>query len=104
MKAINIFYGDTEIAIMDADIAEVPDDIHDDIQEWSESFLKWLTNEDVDHPYWVYRNGKKSGLGFRTAAFVNYLNDNPLRDRPEKARLIEEDVAEFVKGAPIIYL
>lgn len=86
-----------------ADIIEVPQNIEDKLNKYQNSFLNWLSDESVNHDYWMYENGEKHGLCYRSDALVEWLNDFIFTEEIVKARVIEEGIYEWDDSLPVIY-
>lgn len=78
---------------IDADIIECPDWIVKDLGLYQTRFREWLSDENNDHSYWCYKNGKKVGSSFRSDAFVEWLNKFVLYNQSEKSKVLEECVS-----------
>ena len=71
----------------DGDIIDVPQSVIENVGKYQNEFFKWLYDKSIDHKYWWYENGEKVGCDFRSEAFVEWLNANPLRETQEKAKV-----------------
>lgn len=85
-----------------ADIAEIPDFIWNDIKNHVNKFDEWLYDESIDHPYWIYKKGKKYAVSFDADAFVNWLNEFVLIDC-DKAFIVERDKTYYDEKMPTLY-
>jgi len=75
-----------------ADIIDVPESVIRNKEHLHREFLKWLTNKQNKHKYWVTVQGHR-GLCYRSDAFVEWLNDNYLKDSKEKAVIVQQYVS-----------
>ena len=69
------------------DIIDVPQSVIENVMKYRNEFFEWLYDKSIDHKYWWYENGEKCGCHFRSEAFVEWLNANPLRETQEKAKV-----------------
>ncbi|CAG7646832.1 hypothetical protein PAESOLCIP111_05251 [Paenibacillus solanacearum] len=46
------------------------------IEQLQTEFLGWLYNKEIDHEYWIYKDGEKWGVNYNGSAFVEWLNNN----------------------------
>jgi len=73
----------------DCDTVDVPEIVIEKLRDYDIQFQKWLCDKSIDHDYWVYdEEGEKVGCQFRSEAFVEWLNVYPLKNSPEKAKVI----------------
>ena len=77
---------------INADIIEVPECVVKDREILRGRFLKWLYNKSVKHKYWVNFLDGSRGVCYRSDAFVEWLNKKRLKDYPEKAMVLEQEV------------
>lgn len=87
---------------INADIIECPNNIIKDIKKHQLDFFNWLFDENNDHSYWMYENGKKEGCCYRSDAFVEYLNTFVLSESKEKAVIIEQETNDYSKDVPCL--
>ena len=80
---INVFYEDPS----DCDLVEIGDHSPQEIEKLQASFFKWLFDENNDHEYWEYRDGRKFGCAYDAQAFIKWLNDTRLEP---SARMIKQ--------------
>lgn len=73
---------------IDGDIIDVPQFVAENINEYQSSFLEWLFDKSNEHEYWCYEDGEKFGCNYRSEAFVEWLNSNPLKRENEKASVV----------------
>lgn len=59
------------------------------INKISEEFLSWLSNASIDHPYWVYEDGKKFGLCYDADSLVYWLNNHRFKKKDAVAKIVE---------------
>jgi hypothetical protein len=98
---INIFF---DAELLDADVLDVPDDSAVELVRLQSTFHKWLFNEANEHPFWLFKNGKKSGCCYRGEAFVYWLNNYCL-DAGGKPALLAEQWAECIDyDRPALYM
>lgn len=76
---------------IDSDVICCPDIAMDTLRRAQNEFLNWLSDESIDHEYWVIENGKKEYLSYRSGAFVDWLNDNVFTNQADKAKVIEHN-------------
>ncbi len=86
----------------DADIIDVPLSILNDIEDYQKLFFKWLFDKTINHSYWLNKNGKKYGCSYRSDAFIDWLNENPLKKNREKAKVVSQFITEYNKALPIL--
>ena len=72
---------------------EVPNQVAKSIRRHQEAFDKWLYDKNNDHGLWQIINGEKQAVAFGIEHFVAYLNDNVLRDCPEKVKIVKAEKA-----------
>lgn len=77
---------------INADIIEVPEIVVRDRELHRSRFLKWLYDKKIKHKYWVTFPDGVKGVCFRSDAFVEWLNKKVLKDHPEKAVVLEQEV------------
>ena len=87
----------------DADIIEVPKNIEDKLNKYQHEFLDWLSDESINHKYWKYENGKKIGLGYRSDAFIEWLNIFVFTGDIMQAKIIEDGLFIWDETLPAIY-
>lgn len=85
----------------DADLIDVPILIND-MEKYQNLFFEWLFNKSIDHVYWLYKDGEKYGCSYRSEAFVDWLNNNPLKHSKEKAKIVLQFINEYNKELPIL--
>lgn len=73
------------------DIIECPDLIVDNYSYYNDEFVKWIYNPENDHGYWIIDEEGIRILDFEGDAFVDWLNDGPLRNSDEKARYVKRN-------------
>ena len=73
---------------INGDIIDVPTFVTENINEYRSLFLEWLFDKSNNHKYWWYENGEKYGCNYRSEAFVEWLNANPLKGKNEKASVV----------------
>ncbi len=87
---------------INSDIIECPNNIIKDIKKYQLDFFDWLFDENNDHSYWTYEDGKKEGCCYRSDAFVEYLNTFVLSESDEKAVIIEQETNDYPKDVPCL--
>jgi|GEM_PF-6494184 len=65
-------------------------DVGGQIEQLQHDFLEWIYNKQIDHPYWLYKDGSKFAVNYRADAFLYWLN----RIR------FNHTVAELVEAGP----
>lgn len=79
-----------------ADIVEVPEAITQSLSKYKRKFLNWMYDRKNDHGYWVkVSDGKGSwyyGVEYGSDAFVKWLNKRVIKDKYEKAVIVERDL------------
>jgi hypothetical protein len=86
----------------DADIIDCPDNIIDNLIDYSDLFLKWLFDKNNNHSYWMYEDGNKYGGSYRSEAFVEWLNIFILGDLEDKAKVLERCIYNWDHTLPTI--
>lgn len=88
----------------DADIISIPDEkAVDDLKKYRNKFDEWLYDKNIDHPYWVYSNGKKECVAYRGDAFVFWLNEFVFKNCEKKAELLESEIDDYDKTLPSLW-
>lgn len=88
---------------INADIIECLDDIIKNLEKYQLNFFDWLFDENINHSYWMYEDGKKEGCCYRSDAFVEWLNSFILAKSDEKAIIVEEKINNYPKDAQCLY-
>lgn len=89
---------------VDADIIDVPQSVINKKDILSEKFLDWLYNKHNNHKYWIITNGgKKSGVCYRSDAFIEWLNKKICMESGQKATLLSEYVDSYPDNLPTLY-
>jgi len=73
----------------DCDIIELPDFIVKDIRQYQSDFIDWMYDKTSDHSYWILDGDAKLGCCFRSEAFVDWLNENVLKNSDVKADVVD---------------
>lgn len=76
--------------------------IRNDIKKYVSKFDKWIYNKSNDHPYWIYKEGKKYAVSFDSDAFINWLNEFVLIDC-DKAFIVERNKINYDINMPTLY-
>ena len=84
----------------DVDILSVPDRIASCINDYGQSYCRWLESAEVDPKLYTTVNGVKCII-LETDGFVDWLNSTVLKDEENKAISLESHVS-FVEGYPIL--
>lgn len=87
---------------INADIIDCPNDIIKNLGKYQLDFFDWLFDENINHSYWMYEDGKKEGCCYRSDAFVEWLNSFILAERDEKAIVLEVEKNVYPKDAPCL--
>ena len=77
---------------INADIIDVPQEIIDNRDILRRRFLNWIYNKNVKHSYWHTFPGGERGLIYRSDAFVEFLNRKVLKDSPQKAVIVQQEI------------
>ncbi|WP_454054294.1 hypothetical protein [Clostridium sp. Marseille-Q7071] len=88
---------------IDADIIDCPENITDNLIEYSNKFMNWLFDKQNNHSYWWYENGEKAGCSYRSEAFVEWLNKFVFDKSLNKAKVLECGVNNWDKNLPYIF-
>jgi hypothetical protein len=60
------------------------------LSKLQKEFLSWLHDKNIDHPYWVYKDGEKFGVSFNANALVFWLNTHRFNKRSRiVAKIVE---------------
>ncbi len=70
------------------DYISCPDEVGNKINELQNEFIDWLFDEQNEHKYWMYKDGKKYGCSYGAEAFIYWLNNIYLNE--ERVTLVEE--------------
>ncbi|GAB6988696.1 hypothetical protein [Paenibacillus pini] len=60
---------------MHREAIEIEGELGKQIEQLQEQFLDWIYNKEIDHQYWIYKEGIKWGVSYRGSAFVEWLNN-----------------------------
>lgn len=88
---------------VNADSIECPELIVKELERYQTEFFEWLCDKKNDHAYWMYRDGEKFGLSYRSDAFVEWLNTVVLVGKNEKASILEEEINDYSKDLPKLF-
>ena len=97
MKKIIIVY---DCFYDDCDIISVPDNVADNIQEYSQSFLKWLSSDEVTDRYYSVDKDGHICINCETDGFVEWLN-KCVCQRSEQAKILLQHV-KFDDNYPVV--
>ncbi|WP_442600736.1 hypothetical protein [Paenibacillus sp. KN14-4R] len=81
---------------MHLEAIDIVEELGEQIEELQKEFLDWLYNKEVDHQYWIYKDGSKWGVNYRGSAFVEWLN-NFKSTEYRKTTLTQENHLKAVK-------
>lgn len=84
----------------DVDILSVPDRIASCINDYGQSYCRWLESPEVDPKLCATVNGVKCTI-LETEGFVDWLNSEVLKDDEERATILETNT-EFCEGYPVV--
>ncbi|WP_025851105.1 hypothetical protein [Paenibacillus ehimensis] len=59
---------------MHQEFIDIADELGERIEQLQSEFLEWLYDKEIDHRYWIYKDGYKWGVNYRASAFVEWLN------------------------------
>lgn len=51
-------------------------------------FFDWLYDKEIDHRFWIYQNGEKIAVNYRSNAFIYWLNHHRFKKGIAKARQV----------------
>ncbi|SFM25605.1 hypothetical protein SAMN03159341_12275 [Paenibacillus sp. 1_12] len=60
---------------MHEEFIDIADELEEQIEQLQREFLDWLYNKEIDHQYWIYKDGSKWGVSYRSSAFIEWLNN-----------------------------
>lgn len=90
-----------------SDLVYIPDSSNYTPKKLQTLFDKWLYNKEIDHEYWIYRDGRKYGVSFDIHAFIKWLNENIFADSDDKAkikvRITKKNASQIPKGLEELY-
>lgn len=84
----------------DVDILSVPDRIASCINDYGQSYCRWLESADVAPDLRRVVNGVKCTI-LETEGFVGWLNSNVIKDGEEKATILQTNTV-FCEGYPVV--
>lgn len=82
----------------DVDILDIPKDVVQNIKKTQKDFDKWL----YDKSNKLTWDKKQGSFCFRGDAFVYWLNEFVLKERKDKAFLVESQPAEYDHTLPML--
>lgn len=97
MMYVNIIYEDSGRI----DLADIPESLISDLEAIQACFFKWLFNKSIDHPYWVFTDGKKAYCNYDAEAFIVWINQIYFNGK-KNAAVIEKFRKSFLPGVPKI--
>lgn len=86
-----------------ADIVEVPQFVIDQKDSLRRKFLNWLYDKNSRHKYRIQAADGSIVMCYRSDAFVEWLNKKVIKDRGEKARILEERIWDYPEDLPSIF-
>lgn len=87
----------------DSDLVCIPDSSKYSLKKLQILFNKWLYDKDIDHEYWVYRDGRKYGVSYGIDAFIKWLNENIFEGCDDKVKIVEKNISNIPKELERLY-
>ncbi len=72
----------------------IPDELANDkdtVKSLAQQFDKWLYDKNNDHGLWIYENNKKYAVSFDGSDFVNWINQEFLYQKNDKAEVLNDN-------------
>lgn len=85
-------------------LVEAPKNIVDNLEYYQRKFDYWIGNRRNKHNYWVRTFDGTYSLCFGGDAFVDWLNQQILREHDNRARIVKQEYVADDSKLPILNL